>query len=534
VIALETTDNMRGNLNLFIKRATFGGTLGLIIIGIYLQTVDIEKNSFFIDELYHVYAAKSFNETHTFSLPSGRSYTRASIYTVLVSLSFKMFGISEFSARLPSVLCGLLYLILFYYIIKKLFNNKIALTSTIMLMFSAMQIHYTKDCRMYSLLQLTYLSMAYFFYKIFNSWVPEAGIQKSGSVKFFSLPKLLYITLFSLTAWVSYSLHLLSLLFLPSALFFITLVGIEVINKRKTEGQTKTNILILGSFVVIAIAVYLLRSPLNDLYGQYHFTADWSKGRSDDFLFYLRVIKKETLLLWLLVPIGAAISICQFGRPAMYTLSLYAIPFLLLSALPQKTSRYLYHIYPLSFVFISVSVLTLYEKVVAKVYYNRFFKKDIMLGIWQLLIAILIGFNLFSSRSVRSSYLTEKPDWKQVGFIMRGMINKDDIVITDNPISTQYYLGRADYAIDENLLQISKLKKTKSPRGQWLDFYTNAVHITNIHELETVENGDKKVWIFLGHKGRGFKEIIQYIRKTHKTVDGKLNDKRIRVYQRKN
>ena len=519
--------------NLLIRKAVFWGIFGLIIVGIYLQTEGIGKDSFFIDELYHVYAAKSLNENHTLSLPSGKLYARASIYTYLVSLSFKIFGISEFSARLPSVVCGLLYLSFYYYIITKLFNSKIAILSTFMLMFSYMQIHFTKDCRMYSIMQFSYLGMVYFFYKIISGWMPEAGIFKFGSTRFFSFANLLFMVSFSLTAWISYKLHLLSLLFFPSALIFLSLVGIESICKKKYSNRIRLVLIVYGLFAGLAIAMYLLRRPLSDLYEHYLFLPEWSKERADHFLFYIGVLKHETLLLWLLIPIGAGISIYRFGRPAICILSFFAIPFLILSALPLKAPRYIYHIYPLTFIFIAVTTLTLNRKVVAKIYSYGFRRKELMEGLWMLSIVLFIGFNIANSHSESKMNLPVKPDWKQVAFVMREKLKSDDIVVSDNPIATKFYLGRVDYVIDENLLQISQLSANRSLNGSWLDLYTNAVHITNVEDLDNVSAGNNKVLIFLGHRGRGFEEIIQYIRKTYRPIDENISDKRINVYQKK-
>lgn len=218
--------------NVLVRKAVYWGIFGLIIAGIYLQTEGIGKDSFFIDELYHVYAAKSLNENRTLSLPSGNTYERASIYTALVSISFNIFGVSEFSARLPGVVSGLLYLCFYYFIVSNLFNRKIAILSTLMLVFSYMQIYYTKNCRMYSLLQLSYAGMVYCFYKIISHWMPETGNLKFRSSNIFSLNDLSLIIIFILAAWISYKLQIISLLFLPSALIFIALVVTENIRKK--------------------------------------------------------------------------------------------------------------------------------------------------------------------------------------------------------------------------------------------------------------------------------------------------------------
>jgi putative ribosome biogenesis GTPase RsgA len=135
--------------------------------------------------------------------------------------------------------------------------------------------------------------------------------------------------------------------------------------------------------------------------------------------------------------------------------------------------------------------------------------------------------------SRRNIYLPEKPGWKQVAKATHAQIQKNDIVITDNPIATLYYLGRADYVIDENLLQISKLRKHRNPQGLWMDTYTNALHITNTENLKKLNDaGDKTLWVFLGHSGRGFEEIVEYIRETYENVGMNKKYKKINIYRK--
>ena len=519
--------------SVFVKKAVYWGIIGLIIAGIYLQTEGIGKDSFFIDELYHVYAAKSLNENHTLSLPSGNSYERSSIYTALVGISFKIFGISEFSARLPSVVCGLLYLCFYYFIISNLFNRKVAILSTLMLVFSYMQIYYTKNCRMYSLLQLTYAGMVYCFYKIISHWMPEAGNLKFRFPNNFSLNDLSLIIIFILAAWISYNLQIISLLFLPSALIFIALIAIENVRKKIRSNRSMLIFLTFGIFAVLTVATYLLRGPLSDLYEHYFFVPPWSEDRADNFLFYMGVLKHETLLLWLLIPIGAAIAIHQFGRSAQCIICFLAIPFLILSPLPLKAARYIYHVYPFGLIFISVALVALIEKVSAKIKFSRFRKKGLLEGLWLLAITIFIGMNISNSYVESKLYLYDRPDWKKVAALTRGQVNAGDIVVADNPIAAKYYLGRVDYVINENLLQISRRHEDRDSDGLWRDYYTNALQIGSVEDLEKVNNGHKKVLVFLGHKGRGFKEIIRYIRQNYRPVSVNLGSVGIQVYQSK-
>ena len=128
----------------------------------------------------------------------------------------------------------------------------------------------------------------YFFYKIISGWKPEAGIFKFESTRFFSLYNILFIVSFCLTAWVSYKLQLLSLLFIPSALIYLALVGVESICKKIHSNRIRAVLIAYGLFAVLAIALYLLRRPLSDLYEHYMFLPEWSKKTAEYFLFYLK------------------------------------------------------------------------------------------------------------------------------------------------------------------------------------------------------------------------------------------------------
>ncbi len=55
------------------------------------------------------------------------------LHTWLTALSFKLFGISELSARLPSFFCLILIAALLYYFTFKFFNKQLALLSFIFL-----------------------------------------------------------------------------------------------------------------------------------------------------------------------------------------------------------------------------------------------------------------------------------------------------------------------------------------------------------------------------------------------------------------
>ncbi len=152
-------NNKIGHIFLFIS----------ICIGLYLRLYDLGEASLWGDEFYHYLSAKYFLSNGTFELPSGYEYTRGWLYSLLVSFSFKLFGISELSARLPSVLWGILILPLIYYCARKSFNEKVAIISTLFISLSPWCVTWSRESRFYTQFQFFYLLLLFSSYYCFES-----------------------------------------------------------------------------------------------------------------------------------------------------------------------------------------------------------------------------------------------------------------------------------------------------------------------------------------------------------------------------
>ncbi len=75
--------------------------LAAILTGSYLRFAGIGDKGFWTDELFHVFAARSFLTDGHFDVPwfGSDGYTRAMLVTLLTALSFRFFGENEATAR---------------------------------------------------------------------------------------------------------------------------------------------------------------------------------------------------------------------------------------------------------------------------------------------------------------------------------------------------------------------------------------------------------------------------------------------------
>ncbi|MFH1874320.1 MAG: glycosyltransferase family 39 protein [Pseudomonadota bacterium] len=100
----------------------------------------------------------------------------------LVFISFKLFGESNFTARLPFALFGLLSIPLLYKFAKWFVGKDVANLATIIFIFSVTFLVYSRNCRYYSLTLFFGLLLVYAYFRLdhfkswYNFWFIVAGI----------------------------------------------------------------------------------------------------------------------------------------------------------------------------------------------------------------------------------------------------------------------------------------------------------------------------------------------------------------------
>lgn len=103
------------------------------------------------------------------TIQNGRDFNEQYIWTwhpwlqhYITALSFILFGISTFSARLPFVIFGILSIVLFYFLSKRISGDEtITKISTVLLVSSIPFLLHTRQCRYYSLLSFATIWMLY-------------------------------------------------------------------------------------------------------------------------------------------------------------------------------------------------------------------------------------------------------------------------------------------------------------------------------------------------------------------------------------
>ena len=508
------------------------GFLALAATGFYLRMTAMGNRSFFIDELYHVYSANSLNTDGTYSLPSGKPYKRAALHTYMVSLCFSFLGVSEFSARLPSALWGLVYLGFFYFFVVKLFDHKIAYVSTFLLLFSSLEIYYSSECRMYSLFQLLYLIEAIIFYCIFDALSSKPGpfsldlLKKNAKLCIVGLMVLIVLS------YISLKLQVLSLLFFPSIAVFLLIFLAHKMFAKFNINQLYLFFTVLGFYAVLVLIGYYFRDRIHLFFMNLGYVPLWGRNQEINiFLYIKRLMEWESFYLWLFIPIGFLFNLYKRPMPTSYMCLLFIVPFTILSFHPLKNIRYIYHFYPFVLVFVAMGLVLFFEPILKMLRPGTPFWQRVSAGIVFPVVLFFLTFKYAQSFTETQLRQNPTPDWRKAASLMKQLIPSEDIVVADNSIGVNYYYGRVNYVMDENILDISKNSENKRPDGRWLDNYTHAVHITSIQELDTLLHAGKPVWVILGHPNSGYPQIKHHIRAQGLRITDPNLDERIEIYR---
>lgn len=186
-------------------------------------------------------------------------YDRAWPHTWMIAQSFKAFGISEVSSRIPSVIFGILFIVISYPIAFYFFKNKkVALAITALVALNPAYIDLSRYARMYAILLPIFLLAIYFLYRGFNE---KSNFLTNNLVSKKFKPLIKYISyhygflILSVLLFIfSFVIHINTLIIGPAFLFYVFII---YFTKKESINNKALLPLIIGCFI---IAVIIMKS----------------------------------------------------------------------------------------------------------------------------------------------------------------------------------------------------------------------------------------------------------------------------------
>ncbi|MCK5614507.1 glycosyltransferase family 39 protein [Candidatus Pacearchaeota archaeon] len=477
----------------------------LIIVGFFLRIEDLGIQSFWMDEAISSIAAMSFLEKGSPILKSGLLYDRGILNTFLIASSFKIFGVNEFAARIPSVLFGTLTILLVYIIGSKLGDQRVGIIAAVLVAFSVWEIAWSRQARMYQQLQFFYILSLYLFYEFTKN----------------KNRKNLVLLSFSIIATILSHVfgYVLILVFL-SYLFVLTL------NERRTIIiKRKTTTLFVISFVASLVIAYhtgILQTVL--------------KTNVNYYDVYIYIFKQGMEVFLFMTVLGGRLLLKKEWKQSILLIAALIIPlyFIFFHVLLLAT-RYLYFILPIMFIlsgYFLYYVVDYLENSFTRIgnflrreeVYGANPKKNVHLNIFKkfkgffnnkkscrittnVILFILLVLIMYNSPAFtftpKERYdigiNAPQSNFKDGYMYVKGAMQPSDVIVSAWTPPSQFYLGKSDYWLAINVVGtgIDGFIISNTSR----DIYTNATVIRNIVGLKNVMKNNTVGWIIIDNIG---------------------------------
>jgi hypothetical protein len=141
--------------------------LMLLAIGFWLRARHLGDLGLLVDEGFQAIAVQWILKDGVPKVDSGLIYSRALPFLYVQAASAQLFGLNEFSLRVPAVLFGVAAIFAAYILGKTLFNRSVGLLTAAVLTFSVWEIELSRYARFYTAFQCMYLVSLLSFYRGF-------------------------------------------------------------------------------------------------------------------------------------------------------------------------------------------------------------------------------------------------------------------------------------------------------------------------------------------------------------------------------
>jgi hypothetical protein len=430
------------------------GLLALILVGAFAaRAYNLDKFSFWVDELYHVVAAQSVVETGAPTLPSyrGAQYTRAYPVTYITALMFDWFGSGEAAGRAPFLALNMVFLLTAFCVTRRWFNVHLALIVTFVLAFSPHELRMGREVRMYGLLQLLYFSASALFFAGLEYRRPNGNPSSSSS----RLPPVRGVVLLgsaSVLFLLAYRIQPLAMNFALALAAYCLVMVPGVARGQGLRAALRSRYTLVLALMTVAGLCVLLGAPgfVSRLLVLAHdrpawaTTADGASYYSWFFSYYYSGLTAVYLL-------GIVLLIRRFGKPGVFVLCSF-VPLMAAHAwifTGKVEMRYVFYILPYFFIAACFALERVFRRLLRLVAVEWRRRSKAVATV--LFVGAVSASSLFAWSWLRESRDLLRwgygPNWKTVAPTLR-QLRDECVVLSPWPLHVAYYSGEfPDYIL---------------------------------------------------------------------------------------
>ncbi len=498
--------------------------LGCLAIGGFLRFYNLGGPSIWVDELNHLYAGKYLLEEGSPKLPSGELYPRALPYSKLVSHSFQLFGVNEFSLRLPSAVVGFLCIPLVFLVAKRFFGLLPAALTALFMAISPFEIGWSRISRMYTLFQFFFISGVVAFYLGFESGgrdrfskfqskllSPFSAVRLNTLLEKWRLNVIwLFVSIVCLV--ISFLVHQLTVLFLAGLLLYFVVMFFIQWRNENLQQALKSKYFILLSVAGIVGILAIVGVPKLRSFASYAilYAPKWTEmPKFQDRKLYLDfVFNNYNFPMGVLFVIGAYQALSRLHRFGIFALSVFlACIFMFTFVFSYRHLQYLYSVYPILIMLSAFAFANIVSSEFPHIKTSWFSKSKLSestlkgLILCMFLVWVPLAPSLRLSKRIPFNegggfngaiFLTEM---RQACDYVRPRLGEHDLVISSDALATLYYLGEVDYNINFSDYDLAKDNNLKRDDGRFFDLYTGKPFVRTVSHFKHLMEQSDTIWL---------------------------------------
>ncbi|MGQ9525176.1 MAG: ArnT family glycosyltransferase [Armatimonadota bacterium] len=431
-------------------RPGYRTTIAVLIImafGTVIRSINLGYPTFFMDEYDHVYAGKSINETGKPLLPSGQPYTRALPYTYMVAASFRLFGVSEASARVPSVIFGVLMILVAYVLGRAFLGTKEGLLAALLAACLVLPVEWSRACRMYTLFAFLYGLGFLSFYKGFERSV---GGDRDHTLRSLDIR---WLALSAALLFAAYMVQMLAGMFAVGVGAYCLVMLFAVWRRSGLRSALISKYAaLLVAFAVGAVGLTVFTRVPQQMWEMARECPVYAVWKSKRYDFYVSVLFGNNFERLALL---GAVMLALRGKKGAFLLTGLIVPLLVHTFfLAWKSERYILYLYPLFLVAVAIGVLTAVGWVLkitdafarragASPHIRPWTARLVAVSV--LVIWLLTYNSLWQGVFAYKEYhgvTMPHVDWRGVGQYLKANARPTDAIAVSVPLAVLYYAGR--------------------------------------------------------------------------------------------
>lgn len=458
--------------------------LGLLLIsGLLIKSYVAMSTSLWHDETITANAAISLLQNGVPDFPSGFVYWRAFPHTLLTAASGYLFGVTDYTMRFPSIILSSLTVILTYLTGKQFFDRDTGLIASAFVTFSALQVAWATQVRMYVLLQFLYLLTVLLIYR---------SVERKKNIEILGLVLVLVISSF---------VHITSQI-LPFVAIGYWLYRTEIFNTAHRIKTIGTPVLILATIVALEFSSTV---SFVQIFSRLTF-------KPENIYYYYDLVFKQIPILTILGLIGSILALRKNLRPGiLMVISVFPALCIYLLYVDGVSERYIFFSVPFLAIWTALTIksssLKAKEIIGNKVDKNIDFK---IIAVILTLLTLLVGSGFdFSEGQYRPEI-----DEKSVYNYIEDNADQSDILITQWTPPATYYYKPPDYSLygDNSTEGYNSSFYREEYSYKEVDVYSGAEFIdSNVELIDVIAKNDKG-WIVL--RDESYKKKSDEIKRT--------------------